>query len=431
MKVGVIADDLTGANGTGVRLSTQGFSSATMMFYNEPTFNGKYDAICVDTDSRYAARETSTMRVKTVTNHFKNWGADIVCKRIDSTIRGTNIGSELETLLTELGEDSVAVVVSSFPDTGRITSGGYLLIDGIPVQETDVAKDPVAPLLKSYVPDILQKDNPYPVTHIGLETVLEGKYALEAALRKQIKEGNRVIVVDAVTEDEIERIAQTMARIKEYQLVPVDPGPLTAEYARAYSQNYEASQKILVTVGSVTSISKKQLHYLTDGMNADPVYANVEKLATTSDESWDEEVNRVTNLALQKIEKQDLLVITTNAPDSKKIDLKAKAKEAGVSKDFLAKRIADGLGKITRMVMEKTTHEIGGVFSSGGDITASICSLSRADGIKLEDEVLPLVAYGTLIGGHFDGLPIITKGGMIGNKKAMYTCIKFLLSKCH
>ncbi|GAF23704.1 candidate type III effector Hop protein [Bacillus sp. JCM 19047] len=67
-----------------------------------------------------------------------------------------------------------------------------------------------------------------------------------------------------------------------------------------------------------------------------------------------------------------------------------------------------------------------GCFTSGGDVTASVCALGRANGIALKDEVMPLAAYGTFDGGYFDGLPVVTKGGLIGDKKAIYECVKFI-----
>src|SRR5690606_42127559 len=55
--------------------------------------------------------------------------------------------------------NSVAVVVASFPDSRRISSGGYLLVDSVPVQETDVAKDPQRPIKESYIPGVIQKQS--------------------------------------------------------------------------------------------------------------------------------------------------------------------------------------------------------------------------------------------------------------------------------
>ena len=47
-------------------------------------------------------------------------------------------------------------------------------------------------------------------------------------------------------------------------------------------------------------------------------------------------------------------------------------------------------------------------------------------GIRLLDEVVPLAAYGEFIAGEFDGLKIITKGGMTDDRYAMNTCMHYL-----
>jgi D-threonate/D-erythronate kinase len=427
MKVGIIADDLTGGNGTGVRLAKQGFDVATMVYYNKPILSGAFNAVVVDTDSRYVRKDVAEMRVQTVLENLKQWDVDIVCKRIDSTVRG-NIGIEIDTMLTFLGEKSIAVVVASFPDSGRTTAGGYLLVNGAPVQTTDVAKDPVTPLTKSYIPSIIKKQSQYPVSNIGLETVLDGEKAILQALRDQINNGNRIIVFDAITDEEIEEIAGAMAKIKDYIMIPADPGPLTAFYAKAYAKQFESHKKVIVTVGSVTSNTGKQLEYLMNKTISKAVYVDPEKL-TGSGNEWEKEVERATSAALEVIDHQNILIITTHFPSAEKMDLANLALEQNVSKDFLAKRIADGLGKITRQVIQETTYEIGGCFSSGGDVTASLCSIGLVDGIKLEDEVLPIVAYGRFIGGYFDGIPVVTKGGLIGDHKAIYTCVKYLMTK--
>jgi uncharacterized protein YgbK (DUF1537 family) len=427
LRVGIIADDLTGGNGTGVRLAKQGFDVATMVYYNKPIIKGAFNAVIVDTDSRYVRKDVAEMRVQTVLENLKNWNVDIVCKRIDSTVRG-NIGIEIDTILTFLGEKSIAVVVGSFPDSGRTTAGGYLLVHGAPVQTTDVAKDPVTPLTQSYIPSIIKNQSQYPVSHIGLDTVLDGEKAILQEIREQIAKGNRIIVFDAITDEEIEEIANAMAQIKDYTMIPADPGPLTAFYAKAYSQQYESQKKIIVTVGSVTSNTGKQLEYLINKSNSKPVYVDPEKLVGSL-EVWEKEVKRATAAALEVIHHQDILIITTHSPSAEKIDMPKLALEQNVSKDFLAKRIADGLGKITRLVIQETTYEIGGCFSSGGDVTASLCSIGLVDGIKLESEVLPIVAYGRFIGGYFDGISVVTKGGLIGDTKAIYTCVKYLMEK--
>ena len=51
------------------------------------------------------------------------------------------------------------------------------------------------------------------------------------------------------------------------------------------------------------------------------------------------------------------------------------------------------------------------MYTSGGDITVAVCDRFNTAGLRLRDEVLPLAAYGKFLGGEFDGVHLITKGG--------------------
>lgn len=428
MKIGIIADDLTGANATGVKLSKQGFSATTLTSFQTPPTLGAFNAVCVDTDSRYVQPDLAKARVQAALQNFQNWEADLICKRIDSTVRG-NIGYEVDTILEALGEKSIAIVVASFPESGRITSGGYLLVNGVPLQTTDVAKDPVNPLKQSFVPHIIQKQSKFPVVHIGLETVLLEVQQLTYAINKEISNGNRIIVLDAVTDDDIDCITAALLKINNYTLVPVDPGPLTAKYSKAILNQQSQNKKIVASIGSITPTASKQIQYLLEKTDAYPYYIDANRL-THLDEKWDAEIEAISHEAVQFLDTHDVLVMTTNSPHQDQLNLTTIANEFETTEEHLAKRIAAGIGMVTMKVLQSTNYSVGGCFSSGGDITSSICTISNAEGIKLEEEVLPLVAYGKLMGGELDGLPIITKGGMAGEKDALYKSIKFLTNHC-
>src|SRR5699024_10260601 len=116
--------------------------------------------------------------------------------RIDSTVRG-KIGLEIDTVLDNIGDDRVAIVVGAFPDSGRIASGGYLLVHGVPVQETDVAKDPVKGIHTSFIPELIKEQSAHSVGYIGLNHVLNGTKQLAASISEQIHKKNRIIVIDA------------------------------------------------------------------------------------------------------------------------------------------------------------------------------------------------------------------------------------------
>ncbi|ARF14664.1 MULTISPECIES: four-carbon acid sugar kinase family protein [Sporosarcina] len=427
MKIGIIADDLTGANATGVRLAKVGFKSATIIFGAQVPKSDKFTSICVDTDSRYVDATVAKERVQDTFKQLRLWGADVIAKRIDSTIRG-NIGSEIDALLTSTGEESIAIVVASYPDSGRVTSGGYLLVEGVPVQETDVAKDPMNPISKSFVPAVIAEQSQHEIGHIGLGDVLQGKTKITASLLEQINAGKRIIVIDAVTNEEISNIAESMAMMEEHTLFPVDPGPLTAAFARVLTRRRLYRNRYIVTVGSVTSLTGRQLRYLMDKTNSSPVYVDASQLATTTDR-WDVEVKRATDEGMRKLKEQEVLIVTTLSPTSKILSLTSIAKEEGTTEELLAKRITSGLAKVTHSIIQNCNMKIDGTFSSGGDVTAALFTISGAEAIQLDEEVIPLSAYGKFIGGTFDGIPVVTKGGMVGEKQSIYKCLIYLQTK--
>lgn len=424
MNIVVLCDDLTGSNATGVKLSKKGFKTATVI-HGLPVPNSGYEAFCLDTDSRYTTVEQAAKRVKTALKESEiNGRAEIYSKRIDSTLRG-NIGCEIESMLDFLGEDAVAIVVSSFPDSGRTTIGGFLLVDNVPLQQTDVAADPVKPLTTSKVEEIVQLQTELPTTTIGLDVVMDGMDSLKKEIDNHRK-NSKIICIDAVTEEHIDLIAEVVKDIPT-PVLSVDPGPFTAAYASKKLNHSRTNEKYLITIGSVTSQTGLQIDYYTQKTGVNPIYVDPEKMATFS-ERWGQEVDRIVDEAERKLEDSDTLLITTYHPGHKILDLPKIAEKEGTTEEGLAKRITDGLGTISRRLLENHRHSFKGCYLSGGDVTASVASITRAHGIELKDEILPLAAYGSFIGGHLDGLPVVTKGGMIGDKKALYTCMNYMIS---
>jgi uncharacterized protein YgbK (DUF1537 family) len=92
--------------------------------------------------------------------------------------------------------------------------------------------------------------------------------------------------------------------------------------------------------------------------------------------------------------------------------------------------INSGLAEITYQILSKN-RSFQGIYTSGGDVTISVSKRLGTSGIKLLDEVVPLAAYGEFIAGEFDGLKIVTKGGMAGDRFAMNTCMRYLKEKLY
>jgi uncharacterized protein YgbK (DUF1537 family) len=86
-----------------------------------------------------------------------------------------------------------------------------------------------------------------------------------------------------------------------------------------------------------------------------------------------------------------------------------------------ARRIPEALGEIVRRCL--ADRPVGGLYVTGGDVTVRVMAALGAEGIELEEEVLPLAVAGRLRGGPHGGLPFTTKGGLIGGPLAAVACV--------
>ena len=124
MKLYVIADDLTGANATSVLLAKEGFKCSTFIdsaLLNDENMS-RCDVVAISTDSRGITKEEAYARVSEEVQRVKHL-QPVYTKRIDSTLRG-NIGAEIDAILDQ-DKNSIAVVVASYPDSGRISTTKY------------------------------------------------------------------------------------------------------------------------------------------------------------------------------------------------------------------------------------------------------------------------------------------------------------------
>ena len=154
--VGIIADDLTGANDTALQFHTQGARTKILLdnSYN-PNRNDCTEVWAISTESRNCDVEESIVRVGNAVKSFvDNFSFGYYYKKIDSTLRG-HIAQETLLMLNIIGYDA-AIIVPAFPQEGRITVGGDHLLKGIPIGRTEIAMDPHSPIVESHVPTLLK-----------------------------------------------------------------------------------------------------------------------------------------------------------------------------------------------------------------------------------------------------------------------------------
>lgn len=199
----VIADDLTGANATGVLLKKMDYKAYTVMNTERIKLStvSACDCVLYPTDSRGVEPEIAYNRVMNVCKLLKNDDVKVYSKRIDSTLRG-NLGSETDAMLDCLGDDYIAVVAPCFPASGRIVIGGYMLVNGVPLHRTDIALDPKTPVKVSEAAVLFSEQSKYKVSSILMKDLMHGKHYLADLMKEQVSKGSRIIVTDCVTQED-------------------------------------------------------------------------------------------------------------------------------------------------------------------------------------------------------------------------------------
>ena len=218
-----IADDLTGANATGGLLKKMDYTAYTVMNAERIELNilNECDCLLYPTDSRGVEAEIAYNRVYNVCKLLQNEEVEVYGKRIDSTLRG-NLGSEVDAMLDCLGEEYVAIIVPCSPTSGRVVVGGYMLVNGVPLHKTDVAIDPKTPVKISEVEKLFKIQTKYEAVSILMKEYMQGKEYLSSLLKKHVDEGKRLFIMDCVTQEDLDLIADAVIESK-IKVVAVDP----------------------------------------------------------------------------------------------------------------------------------------------------------------------------------------------------------------
>ena len=427
--IGAVADDLTGATTTGVLLARS--KARTAVFFNEEAAEktegiDELDAILISSNSRPLPANEAYDKVKSATIALKRMGVEYFSKRIDTTLRG-GVGVEIDAMLDQMKEGTVAVVVPAMPQSRRILVGGYSVIDGVALINTPVAQDVRTPVKENYIPRLLEGQTRRKVGLVTLDKVLAGEEVIEEALAEQKKAGCEVIVVDGITLEDVENIAKACISLR-WDVVAVDPGPFTsklafyrelisAEEPNIPPQAEEAGKTVLIAAGSATPVTKKQMEILCQ----DPRHVRVSVEPLPLIEGGDvalDEVFKAVNKAAELLESdnQPRAILFETALHGELLNLDEEDNKRHYAGGMSANRINAGLGMIISQLLEKVGKEkVAGLYTTGGDTMVNVCYQLGVECIEVMDYVIPQTDVGRLVGSKYSGLPVVGKGGLTGN----------------
>ena len=426
--VGIIADDLTGANDTALQFKLNGADTNILLHTDiEPTSSNGQQAWAIATESRNISPQEAFDKVKTATQLFVDKiNPDFFYKKIDSTVRG-NIAVEVLSMLEVLEWDA-AIIMPAFPQEGRIKVGGYHLLKGVPIERTEMARDPHSPISESHLPTLLKQqlgENLEDlVDSLKLKTIMDGAGPILKKINKLIEKGAKIIVADAVSTTDLEQIALAMGK-SNYKILPVGTAAAARVLSNEWFQKPEEGEVLgvklpqlpkFIVSGSATQITANQIDKFEQNEEFEDNSLIIElDMNTVLGEVTDELVDRIcTHLVNNNIVMVHTSKLLKNFDGFSEDTIKADLTKSG-----LANVITDFLATLTKRVLGRKRAVL---ITLGGETSYKCCNAIDASQLQLIDEVLPAIALSK--NANSDQW-IVTKSGNLGGVSTLIEILNY------
>lgn len=220
MLLGCIADDFTGASDLANTLAKGGM--ATMQFAGVPRTSPRTadtpacEAGVVALKTRSIAAADAVTQSLAALEWLRGQGCRQFlfkyCSTFDSTPDG-NIGPVAEALVDSL-EAPVASVCPVFPTTGRTLYMGHLFVQGQLLNESGMRNHPLNPMTDPDLCRWLRRQTQGEIGLVPYPVVRQGAAAISAAMDAQARASRRLVVIDAIADDDLHTIGRAIARHK-------------------------------------------------------------------------------------------------------------------------------------------------------------------------------------------------------------------------
>lgn len=424
--VGIIADDLTGANDTAVQFHKHGANTKILLDSEyTPKVKAGVEVWALSSESRNVPPEVAVARVeRAIETLASNFSFDYYYKKIDSTLRG-HIALETLTMLNILEYDA-AVIIPAFPQEGRITVGGYHLIKSIPIGKTEIAIDPHSPITESHVPTLLENQlgeaSSDIVGMIDLRTVMNGAGPILVKINELIREGKRLIVADATSLTDIEQIVLAINKCDK-KILPTGTAATAQVLAKYWLAGIEKEEKIveinkipkLIISGTATQITANQIQKLEQSDDIENINFIPLETKDILEGVNDELVERI----IKNLSSGVTVCVHTSNLISNFDGFSEDSLNAELTKEKLAYMITDYLAELTKKVTDVVNVIL---ITLGGETSYKCCKAINSNELQLIDEVLPAIPLCSDINRKC----IITKSGNLGNNNTLIEILQYL-----
>ncbi len=426
----IIADDLTGANDTGVQFAKQNFTTISLLDLTYQHLNQDTEVLVYNAETRSLAPEAAYESMRKAAKQLPLAQASCVYKKIDSTMRG-NIGAEIDAIM-DVHSFDLAVVIPAYPKGARMTIGGYHLVQQTLLEDSEFSKDPKCPVTESFLPSLLSAQTRRKLGHVGIQQIRD-PFKLRQEIEEMLNAGVQLIIFDAAVQQDMERVVKALS--DDLRCLWVGSAGLAQSLADQWVDRTSRvkqpdpwcipdEQPLFVISGSVSSVSKQQVEQLARKkeefsiVKADPI-----GLLDNSTQEWNCLVEQILNLVDQG--KNPILTTDSSIETRKAVEDWRLSK--GIGTLDIGNKIADQLGELGSYVISQ--RKFSGIIATGGDIAYRLCCHTEVKALQVLDEVEAGIPLSRILGGPADGLPIVTKAGGFGHPDSFINAVNKLKIK--
>lgn len=208
MLLGCIGDDFTGSSDLANTLAKAGMR--TVQYSGVPTGAAAEDvqAGVIALKSRSVAPQDAIKQSLDALKWLQAQGCTQIffkyCSTFDSTQEG-NIGPVADALAEALDAHKV-IVCPAFPGAGRSVYQGYLFVNDTLLNESGMQNHPLTPMTDANLRRLMAAQSVHSVGHVAADVVFAGTEAITEALERQHTAGHRMIVLDALRDEDLVQI---------------------------------------------------------------------------------------------------------------------------------------------------------------------------------------------------------------------------------
>lgn len=421
--LGIIADDLTGANDSGVQLTEMGLN--TSVLFKIPDQGQHLDSgLVINTDSRALSQQEAFDVTKQATKFISESGYQHIYKKMDSTLRG-HIGTELKAIKEELNPEFI-FIAPAFPKLGRTTKDGIHYVNGVKITDTETANDPTHPIKEPFIPALIEQEIE---ESIGLLTISD--FTNEIAFKEKIKQFKQnnisYLVVDAETADDLLQAAQKMTKMSKNIIWAGSAGlaevlPKVLELTEKNNiRPFPRTKQTITVCGSLSGVTQKQVQFAI--RQSGVIGFELDTLQILS-RNWEEYKQAALSNCIKAIHAGRDIVLYLPSNEKIRTQVKKLGSEIGLSSNQIGERISDSIGEIVSFLV-KYSDNLSGLVLTGGDTAKDTVKHIGGVGIRLVKQIETGIPLGTLIGPEKD-FTIVTKAGAFGKENSIYNAIQQL-----